>query len=161
MIKGGLPMPRRPRHNLLLHSQEIFMSLFDSVLSAVSSHVQQQGGIANVLSSLLANNGELGGLNGLVQKFNQAGMGDVVKSWIGNGDNQPISGDQLSQVLGGDLMGKVAGQLGMDPSQLSAQLSAMLPGLVDKLTPNGAIPQGGAGNADDLMGMLGGLLQQR
>ncbi|MBB1075031.1 DUF937 domain-containing protein [Rhodoferax sp. 4810] len=137
------------------------MSLFDSVLSAVSNHVEKQGGIANVLGSLLANNGELGGLNGLVDKFNQAGMGDVVKSWIGTGANQPISGDQLSNVLGGDVLGKVAGQLGMDPSQLSGQLSAILPGLVDKLTPNGAIPQGGLGNTSDLMGMLGGLLQQR
>lgn len=137
------------------------MSLFDSVLSAVNQNVEQQGGLATVLSGLLANNGELGGLHGLVEKFNQAGMGDVVKSWIGHGDNQPVSGDQLSQVLGGDLLGKVAGQLGMDPAQLSGQLSAMLPGLVDKLTPNGAIPQGGAGNAGDLMGMLGGLLQRR
>ncbi|OLP06365.1 hypothetical protein BLL52_2596 [Rhodoferax antarcticus ANT.BR] len=58
-------------------------------------------------------------------------------------------------------MGKAAGQLGIDPSQLSAQLSALLPGLVDKLTPNGAIPQGGLGNTGDLMGLLGGLLQQR
>ena len=137
------------------------MSLFDSVLSAVNQNVEQQGGLATVLSGLLANNGELGGLHGLVEKFNQAGMGDVVKSWIGHGENQPVSGDQLSQVLGGDLLGKVAGQLGMDPAQLSGQLSAMLPGLVDKLTPNGAIPQGGAGNAGDLMGMLGGLLQRR
>ena len=137
------------------------MSLFDSVLSAVSNHVEQQGGIAKVLSGLLANNGELGGLNGLVDKFNQAGMGEVVSSWIGTGANQPISGDQLSQVLGGDMLGKVAGQLGMDPAQLSGQLSAMLPGLVDQLTPNGAIPQGGLGNTGDLMGMLGGLLQQR
>ena len=137
------------------------MSLFDSVLSAVSNHVEQQGGMAKVIGGLLANNGELGGLNGLVDKFNQAGMGDVVKSWIGTGQNQPISGDQLSQVLGGDMLGRVAGQLGMDPSQLSGQLSAVLPGLVDKLTPNGAIPQGGLGNSADLMGMLGGLLQQR
>ncbi|OQW90230.1 MAG: hypothetical protein BWK72_03200 [Rhodoferax ferrireducens] len=137
------------------------MSLFDSVLSAVSNHVEQQGGLAKVLSGLLANNGELGGLNGLVDKFNQAGMGEVVSSWIGTGANQPISGDQLSQVLGGDMLGKVAGQLGMDPAQLSGQLSAMLPGLVDQLTPNGAIPQGGLGNTGDLMGMLGGLLQQR
>lgn len=137
------------------------MSLFDSVLGAVSSHVQQQGGIATVLSGLLANNGEFGGLNGLVEKFNQAGMGEVVKSWIGNGVNQPVSADQLSQVLGGALLGKAAGQVGMDPAQLSGQLSAMLPGLIDKLTPNGAIPHGGVGNTGDLIGMLGGLLQKR
>lgn len=134
------------------------MSLFDSVVSAVSGQIQQQGGLANVLGGLLANNGELGGLNGLVDKFKQAGLGDVVGSWIGSGENAPISADQLSGVLGGDLMGKVASQLGMDPSQLSSQLAQMLPGLVDKLTPNGALPEAGLGNAGDLMGMLGGFL---
>jgi uncharacterized protein YidB (DUF937 family) len=136
----------------------MYMGLFDSVLSAVSGQIQQQGGLVNVLGGLLANNSELGGLNGLVDKFKQAGMGDVVASWIGTGENAPISADQLSGVLGGDLVGKVASQLGMDPSQLSGQLAQMLPGLVDKLTPNGAIPEGGLGNAGDLMGMLGGFL---
>jgi uncharacterized protein YidB (DUF937 family) len=134
------------------------MSLFDSVVGAVSSHLQQQGGMAQVLSSLLANNGELGGLNGLVDKFNQAGLGDVVSSWIGSGANQPISADQLSGVLGQDVLGKAASQLGLDPSQLSGQLSSMLPGLIDKLTPQGAAPAGGLGNSGDLLGMLGGLL---
>jgi len=134
------------------------MSLFDSVVGAVSSHLQQQGGMAQVLTGLLANNGELGGLNGLVDKFNQAGLGDVVSSWIGSGANQPISADQLSGVLGQDVLGKAASQLGLDPSQLSGQLSAMLPGLIDKLTPQGAAPAGGLGNSGDLLGMLGGLL---
>jgi uncharacterized protein YidB (DUF937 family) len=96
------------------------MGLFDSVVSAVSSHVQQQGGMANVLSDLLANNGELGGLGGLVARFNQAGLGDVVSSWIGSGENQPISADQLSGVLGSDVLGKAASQLGLDSSQLSS-----------------------------------------
>jgi uncharacterized protein YidB (DUF937 family) len=136
------------------------MSLFDSVISVVSDQLQQQGGLANVLSGLLANNGELGGLNGLVTKFNQAGLGDVVGSWIGSGENQPISADQMTQVLGNDTLARAASQLGLDPSQLSGQLSAMLPGLIDKLTPNGAAPAGGLGNAGDLLGMLGGLLQK-
>ena len=137
------------------------MSLFDSVISAVSSQVEQQGGIAHVLSGLLANNGELGGLNGLVEKFNQAGLGDVMQSWIGHGQNQPITGDQLSSVLGGQVLDQAASKLGMDPAQLSGQLSAMLPGLIDQLTPHGAAPAGGLGNAGDLMGMLGGLLAGR
>lgn len=134
------------------------MSLFDSVLGAVNNHVQQQGGLANVLSGLLANNGEAGGLNGLVEKFRQAGLGDAVNSWIGTGANQAISGDQLSDALGSDMVTKAASQLGLDPSQLSGQLAQMLPGLIDKLTPNGTVPEGGLGNAGDLMGMLGGLL---
>lgn len=137
------------------------MGLFDSVVSAVSSQIEQQGGLAQVVSGLLANNGELGGLNGLVEKFNQAGLGDVVNSWIGKGDNLPISADQLSNVLGSDVLSNAAGKLGLDPSQLSGQLSAMLPGLVDKLTPQGTVPTGGLGNTGDLMGMLGGLLQGR
>ncbi len=136
------------------------MGLFDSVMGAVNSHVQQQGGIGNVLSGLLANNGELGGLNGLVEKFQQAGLGDAVSSWIGKGENQAISGDQLSNALGSDVITKAASQLGLDPSQLSGQLAQMLPGLIDKLTPNGTAPAGGLGNAGDLMGMLGGLLSK-
>lgn len=137
---------------------EEVMSLFDSVLGAVTSQVQQHGGLANVLGSLLANNGEAGGLNGLVEKFRQAGLGDAVNSWIGTGANQAISGDQLSDALGSDMVTKAASQLGLDPSQLSGQLAQMLPGLIDKLTPNGKAPEGGLGNTGDLMGMLGGLL---
>jgi len=136
------------------------MGLFDSVLGAVSGQLQQQGGLASVLSGLLSADGGQGGLGGLVEKFNQAGMGDVVASWIGKGDNLPISADQISGILGSDAVANVARQLGIDPAQAAGQLSQMLPGLIDKLTPNGALPQGGLGNAGDLMGMLGGLLRR-
>lgn len=136
------------------------MGLFDSVLGAVSGQLQQQGGLASVLSGLLSADGGQGGLGGLVDKFNQAGMGDVVASWIGKGDNLPISADQISGILGSDAVANVARQLGIDPAQAAGQLSQMLPGLIDKLTPNGALPQGGLGNAGDLMGMLGGLLRR-
>jgi uncharacterized protein YidB (DUF937 family) len=111
-----------------------------------------------VLGNLLANNGELGGLQGMMDKFNQAGLGHVLGSWIGTGSNLPISGDQLASVLGPDTLSKLAGQVGLDGSQLSGQLAEMLPGLVDKLTPHGTAPEGGLGNAGDLLGMLGGLL---
>lgn len=137
------------------------MSLLDSVLGAVSGQMQQQGGLASVLGGLLANNGSMGGLSGLAEKFNQAGMGDVISSWIGKGENLPISADQLSNVLGSDTLSSIASQLGVDPAQASGQLAQMLPGLIDKLTPHGTAPAGGLGNAGDLMGMLGGLLQQR
>ena len=84
------------------------MSLFDSVLSVVSSQVQQHGGMASVIGGLLANNSEHGGLNGLVEKFTQAGMGNVVNSWIGSGQNMPISGDQLASVLGNGTVANIA-----------------------------------------------------
>lgn len=134
------------------------MSLFDSVMGAVSGHVQQQGGMASVLGGLLANNGEAGGLDGLLEKFKQAGMADQVNSWIGNGQNLPISAEQISQILGSDVVRNIAAKLGIDPDQAAQQLSALLPGLIDKLTPNGQTPVGGLGNSNDLMGMLGGFL---
>ena len=137
------------------------MGLLDSVMGAVMGQVQQQGGVAAVLGELLANDGAGGGLRGLVEKFNEAGLGEVVGSWIGKGDNLPVSADQLKEVLGSDLLGKLAGQLGMDPAQASGQLADMLPGLVDQLTPQGVAPENGLGNAGDLLGMLGGLLQQK
>ena len=136
------------------------MGLFDSVVSAVSSHLQQQGGLVAVLSSLLANNGEFGGLQGLIQKFNQAGLGDVISSWIGKGQNLPISADQLSAVVGQGTLDKAASQSGLDASQLASQLAVLLPGLIDRLTPDGSAPQGGLGNTGDLLGMLGGMLQK-
>jgi uncharacterized protein YidB (DUF937 family) len=134
------------------------MGLFDSVLGAVTGQVQQHGGLANVLGGLLADNGELGGLGGLAEKFKQGGMGEQVNSWIGNGENMPISAAQISQILGSDTVRNIARQLGLDPDQAAQQLSSMLPGLIDKLTPNGTAPDGGLGNSGDLMGMLGGIL---
>ena len=103
--------------------------------------------------------GGLGGLGGLVEQFARHGMGDVAKSWVGTGQNLPISPDQLGQVLGGDTIGKMAGQLGMNQGDLLGQLSHMLPQVVDKLTPQGQIPQGDIhGMGGDLGSLLGGLL---
>jgi uncharacterized protein YidB (DUF937 family) len=131
------------------------MGLFDSVLGAVTGQAQQQGGLARVLGGLLA---EQGGLGGLVEKFKQGGMADQVNSWIGNGQNLPVTAEQISQILGSDTVRNIARQLGIDPDQAAQQLSAMLPGLIDKLTPNGEVPAGGLINPGDLMGMLGGFL---
>ncbi len=144
------------------------MGLLDSVISAAGSMMggQQQagGGLGELLPAvvgMLSNDGQLGGLGGLIERFNKAGMGDIVKSWVGTGENASISADQISQVLGGDMVGKLAGQLGMNEGDAAGSLAQMLPGLIDKLTPNGAAPIGGLGNAGELMGMLGGLFAKR
>lgn len=135
------------------------MGLLDSVMGAVTSQAGQQGGLASVLGGLLANNSELGGLSGLIEKFKQAGLGDVIQSWIGQGENLPISAEQITQVLGSGTIGNIASQLGIDPAQASSQLAQMLPGLINTLTPGGEAPQGGLGQAGDLVGMLGGLFK--
>ena len=158
------------------------MGLLDSVLGAVLNGQQPNTGASSapaaggmgglnlaalipvltpMLVNMLSNNGPHGGLGGLADKFNQAGMGDVLNSWIGSGKNQPISGDQLTQVLGHDTLGQIAGQLGLNHGDTAGALSQILPGLIDQLTPHGQAPAGGLGNSDDLMGMLGGLLQRR
>lgn len=116
--------------------------------------------LAPIVSQLLANNGSHGGLGGLAQRFDQAGLGDVLGSWVGSGQNRPIHPDQLTQVLGGDTIGQIAQQLGLGQGAAAGALSQLLPGLVDQLTPQGHAPAGGLGNTDDLMGMLGSLLQQ-
>jgi uncharacterized protein YidB (DUF937 family) len=120
------------------------------------------GALLPVVMGILANNDQGGGgLGGLMEKFNQAGLGDVLGSWIGTGQNAPISGEQLGEVLGGDAMGDLAARLGMNQSEAAGQLAQVLPGLIETLTPQGMAPERGFGNTGDLMGMLGGLLQQR
>jgi uncharacterized protein YidB (DUF937 family) len=148
------------------------MGLLDSVIGAVAGQLQAGEGLQGLMdslgvkpellqaaTSLLGNDGGVGGLQGLIAKFQQGGLGDVVNSWVGNGENVPISGDQLSEVLGADALSGLAGKFGMDGNALAGQLSNVLPGLVDKLTPGGELPAAGLGNGGDLMGMLGGLLK--
>ena len=157
------------------------MGLLDSVLGSVMGGQQAgaagpggTGGLGSLINmvtnnpqlmqaitGMLSNDGQQGGLDGLMAKFQQAGLGDVVGSWVGSGQNQPVSGEQMTDVLGEETMAGLAVQLGTSQSDIASQLSTILPGLIDKLTPNGTAPEGGLGNAGDLMGMLGGLLQRR
>ena len=84
--------------------------------------------------------GVLGGLGGLVNKLQQGGLGDVVNSWVGSGQNQPVSPGQLGSALGPSIMKTVSQLTGISEDDLAKQLSQVLPGLVDKLTPNGKLP---------------------
>ena len=156
------------------------MGLLDSVLGAVMGGQQPQkgasaasgglGGLIGLVASnpqllqaitgILGNDGAQGGLGGLMARFQQAGLGEVIGSWIGSGQNQAISGEQLTHVLGSDTLSGLAAKLGVSPDDAAGQLSSILPGLIDQLTPQGQAPEGGLGNSGDLMGMLGGLLQK-
>lgn len=151
------------------------MGLLDSVIGAVvnsqGGHSGAQGGGADLLGAvigMLGNNnaGGLGGIAGLVEKFQQSGLGDVAKSWVSTGQNMPVSPDQLGGVLGDDMIAGLSRQTGVNPGDLLGQLAQMLPQVVDKLTPNGQVPQGniqdalGGAGLGDLAGMLGGLLKR-
>ena len=105
--------------------------------------------------------GGLGGLGGLVEQFTRHGMGDMVKSWVGTGQNLPVSPDQMTQVLGSDRISQMAEQLGLGKGELAGQLSQMLPQVVDRLTPHGQLPQGNdLSSLGDIGGLLGGLLKR-
>ena len=150
------------------------MGLLDSVLGGMLGGGQQQqggaGALINIVAGMLANShggvaagggggaaGGLGGLGGLAEQFQKGGLGDLMNSWIGKGENLPISPDQLGDVLGGDLLGKLTQQTGMGQGDLLGQLSQLLPQMVDKATPDGAIPSGGLGDIGAILGKLGGL----
>ena len=141
------------------------MGLFDGVTGGLGQMLggQAQGGGADnpmlqAVMGLLANNGSVGGLGGLVEKFQQGGLGDVVQSWIGSGANQAVSPNQLQQVLGSGVIGDIASKLGIQPEQAASELSQVLPGVVDKLTPDGQMPAQGdlMATAQQMLGKLFG-----
>lgn len=119
------------------------MGLLDSVVGALAGG-QAEGGnpLLNVVMQLI-NNPQGGGLGGLVQSFQQGGLGEIVNSWVSTGQNLPISAEQLQSVLGGGQLQNIAAQLGMSTEQASGSLANLLPQVVDQLTPNGQLPEGG------------------
>lgn len=131
--------------------------------------------LIGLLSQVL---GQAGGLSGILAKLQQGGLADAAASWVGTGANQPVSADALGKALGPDLMGMITGALGTSQQQASSTMADLLPDVIDRLTPQGQLPQddglgalgallggsrsSGAGlDAGDLAGMLGGLLGKR
>ena len=148
------------------------MSLLDSVIGALANSQPgaqppaagaTQGAPGSVLLStviaMLANGQQaqgagVGGLGDLIGRFTQGGMGDVIGSWIGHGENTPISGDQLSGVLGSGVIGQIASQLGLSHGEAAGQLSQMLPEVINRLTPQGEAPSSGLGAVEDILAKL-------
>ena len=100
-----------------------------------------QGGLMELVLGLI-NNPQTGGLGGLVEMFKSKGLGDAVSSWISTGENQPVSNDQITSALGSNTIQEIAQKLGISGTDASNGLAALLPQLIDKLTPDGSIPEG-------------------
>lgn len=134
------------------------MGLLDSVLGALGGASGNAAGgqpdLLHAALSMLSNDAPGGGLAGLVQKFEQGGMADVIGSWVGTGHNLPISAEQLQAVLGSDTVTALASKLGLSGTDVSQQLAQILPKVVDHLTPNGSIPEGGVGDLGSLIGQF-------
>lgn len=98
----------------------------------------------------------MGGLGGLLEQFQRAGFAEQANSWVGTGQNQPISPDAISQVFGSDALAQIARQAGISEAEASQGLSQLLPEVVDRVTPNGAVP-----DLDQLAASVDSLLRQR
>ena len=142
------------------------MGILDSVIGSLLGGGQQGGGaspLGGVLSSILGggqagagpfggqtDGGQMGGgqtggpmaggLGGLLSQFQQAGLGNIAQSWVGGGDNHPVSPEQLQNVFGQDRVQDMANQAGMDQGDFLSQLSHHLPRAVDGMTPDGQLP---------------------
>ena len=133
------------------------MGLLDQVIAGMMGGGGNASPMGGVLSSLLGGGGQqqggmgmggqggmgAGGIGGLVSMFEQAGLGHIAQSWVGNGPNQPVSPDQLQSVFGQDRVQSMASQSGMQPQDFLSQLSQHLPNAVNGMTPNGRVPDEG------------------
>ena len=122
------------------------MGLLDQIMGAVGGQLGQSGeGDDNMLSSVMRmiNNPDTGGFSGLLQSFKDGGLDETVKSWVSNGENLPISADQIKSVLDNEQIQSLADKFGLSADEVSEKLSEMLPQIVDKLTPGGEVPEDG------------------
>jgi len=94
-----------------------------------------------------------GGLQGLVQSFHDKGLGGLVSAWVSTGPNPPATADQIQQVLGSDKVRQLAAAAGISPDLAGSSIAQLLPTIVDKLTPNGQVPE-----HSSVMDVVGGLL---
>jgi uncharacterized protein YidB (DUF937 family) len=111
-----------------------------SVLGGLGGGNQQQGGnlLLQLALSMLQQNG---GLEGVLGKFRQGGMAQQADSWVSTGQNMNISADQLQQVFGSSTISDLAAQLGMSEGQASSTMAQLLPEVINRLTPEGQVPE--------------------
>jgi uncharacterized protein YidB (DUF937 family) len=112
------------------------MGILDGVVGGLVS-----AGITSVVSKMLDQHG---GVQGLVNQFQEKGLGDIVQSWVGTGANQPIAPTQVQQAFGSDIIQQLAEKSGLSASDLTQKLSEILPDAIDKLTPGGVVPTSAA-----------------
>lgn len=128
------------------------MGLLDSLAGGVLEKVMgEKGAMAQVAMDMLNQNG---GLSGVLEKFKENGLAEQAASWVGKGENLPISADQIASVLGSSQLGEIATKFGIDPNTLSAQIAEHLPTIIDKLTPDGEVTNEPNNLLSVLMGML-------
>lgn len=128
------------------------MGLFDSVAGAVLGNLGgDKGAMAQVAMDLF---NQHGGLQGVLDKFNAGGLAEQAASWVGKGENLPVSADQIASVLGNGTIADIAAKLGLDASDVSSKIAEHLPQLVDKMTPDGEVNASSGNLLSTVLGML-------
>jgi uncharacterized protein YidB (DUF937 family) len=128
---------------LRIQRKDLAMGILDSLEDSPAfkgALGQLEGAVLPIVLSEVLGNGSQGGLSAIVAKLQQAGLGDQVKSWIGNGQNLPITAEQLQQVLGSDTVKQLAARFNIPIDQLAQVLAQQLPKAVDSASPNGHLP---------------------
>ena len=126
------------------------------LLQLAMSLLQGQGGVAAQGGQL-----DLGGiLGGLVARFGEAGLAEQASSWVGTGQNLPVSAEQIGQVFGNSALGDMAAQLGMPSEQVAGHLANLLPQVIDGLTPGGQLPAAGGADLGDALAGLAAMFKQ-
>jgi uncharacterized protein YidB (DUF937 family) len=123
------------------------------MIGDVAKFARDNPQVAKAAMGLLSSSGGSGGLGSVLGALQSKGMGETVSSWIGTGTNKAISPDQLKSALGSEQIAQFAKQAGVSGQEASATLAGLLPGLVDKLSPDGKLP-----DSQGLESMLGKLI---
>jgi uncharacterized protein YidB (DUF937 family) len=131
--------------------------LGDVLGQVLGGGARQGGGLGDVLGQVLGGGGA-GGLGGLLQKFEQNGVGAEARSWVGTGQNMSLSPDVIGRIFGQDGLAAIARQAGLSERDASAGLAQLLPEVIDRVSPQGQVPddQQLATNLQDLVRRLGG-----
>ncbi|MDX1914879.1 MAG: YidB family protein [Methylophilus sp.] len=128
------------------------MGLFDSIAGEVLGKMMgEKGQLAQVAMDMFNQNG---GLEGILEKFKQGGLAEQAASWVGKGENLPISAEQINSVLGNSSIAEMAAKFGITPEVLSAQIAEHLPTVVDKMTPNGEVEANSGSLLSTVLSML-------
>ena len=125
------------------------MGLLDSIAGALLGG--NNGGIAQVAMEML---NQHGGVEGVLNKLKEGGLGNEVASWVGTGANLPVSADQITNALGSGTIGALASKFGISPDVLSSQIAQHLPELINKATPTGEVTSETGNLVTSILGML-------
>jgi len=127
------------------------MGIFDQIVGGLEAKEGQQAALYEEVAGLVT---QAGGVNGLIQQFQQKGLDGIISGWVGSGANPTITAEQIIQVLGQDKITAIAAKVGLSEPQVAEGISKILPVIVNHLTPNGTAPDPVAGELEGALGVL-------